>query len=112
MAMVLAPSSRPRPSGVAPRRFSTQVLALEAGGDGQVDHGGGHDGEGEDAGGQEGDGSSPSMGSTSTVEKKTSSPTGMPRVSRSDSPRRRVSVVSTRAWARRAVAPLMAPPPG
>ena len=40
-------------------------------------------------------GSSPSIGSTSTSEKKTSSPTGMPRVSSSDSPRRRESVVST-----------------
>jgi hypothetical protein len=42
-------------------------------------------------------GSSPSIGRTSTSEKKTRSPTGIPRVSSSDSPRRRDNVVSTRA---------------
>ena len=96
---ILAASS----AGPAERRgaqpLQHAVRALEPGGDAEAHHRGRHHGQGQDARGEEVDRAPPSRsGSTSTSEKNTSSSTGMPSVSSSDSPRRSVSQL-TRVWA-------------
>ena len=99
------PSWRPegagRPSGVEREALEHPVLAFEPGGDAEAHHRGGHDRQGQDPRGQERHRwvTPAGLGRTSTSEKKTSSPTGMPRVSSTDSPRRRVMVTSARVCA-------------
>ncbi len=106
-AAVFAATSRGRPRGVAPRRLSTPydrsnpvamprlTMAVDITARARM------------PGARKSIGSPSPVGSTSTRLKKTSSSTGMPSTSRSDSPRRSVSVISTRVCAASGPGPLM-----
>jgi hypothetical protein len=97
--VVLAARRAGRPSGVDPSRFSTPywrskpvamprpTIAVDITARARI------------PGARKSTASSVPVGSTSTTLKKRSSSTGMPMVSSSDSPRRAVSVSSTRVWA-------------
>ena len=93
IATRLRGDQRRRPSGVTPSRLSTPYWRSNPVAMAGPDHRRRHHGEGEHAGEQEVDGvvDPAGVGSTSTMEKKTRSTSGMPSVSSTDSPRRSVS---------------------
>ena len=87
------------PERRGPEPLEHAVGALEAGGDGQVDHRGRRSRRGPGCPGPGSRRRRPRWAARRRGEKKTSSATGMPSVSSSDSPLRKVSVSSTRSWA-------------